>query len=193
MPQSKDIYHSVLIVSASESFDQLIKKSLTGFVTCESKRSVASARMSLLERYYDLIVINSPLPDETGEVFAIDAAEKSNASVLLVVSQDIYEETLQRVTDYGIIAMPKPSPKGRMDKIIRFLIALQNKMREQERKLRAAEEKIEELRMVDKAKFTLMEQKHMTEDEAHRYIGKQAMDNGVSRGRAARMILDELE
>lgn len=193
MPGNTDMYHSVLIVSASEQFVQLIKKSLKGFVTTDVRISIASARMCILERYYDLIVINMPLPDETGEEFAVDAAEKSNASVLLVASQDVYEDVLQKVTDHGILVMPKPSPRGRIDKAVRYLTAVQNKIHEQELKTRAAEEKLEEMRMVDRAKFLLMEEKHMSEDEAHRYIGKQAMDNGVSRGRAARRIIDEIE
>lgn len=56
-----------------------------------------------------------------------------------------------------------------------------------------AREKTEEIRQVDRAKFTLIENRHMSEDEAHRYIGKLAMNNGVSRRRAAAMILDEYE
>ncbi|MBQ9443602.1 MAG: ANTAR domain-containing protein, partial [Lachnospiraceae bacterium] len=60
------------------------------------------------------------------------------------------------------------------------------------RKRQAAEEKIEELRIVSKAKILLVEKKKMTEDEAHRYIGKQAMDRGVSRRRIAERILDDL-
>ena len=62
-----------------------------------------------------------------------------------------------------------------------------------EKKIQKAEEKLEELKIVNQAKFLLIEKKHMTEDEAHRYIGKQAMDGGISRGRAAQRILDDLE
>ena len=46
--------------------------------------------------------------------------------------------------------------------------------------------------MVSRAKLLLVEKKHMTEDEAHRYIGKLAMDGGVSRGIAARQIVEEI-
>jgi response regulator NasT len=46
--------------------------------------------------------------------------------------------------------------------------------------------------VVSRAKITLMEKKNFTEDEAHRYIGKYAMDNGISRGRAATLIMEDL-
>ena len=55
----------------------------------------------------------------------------------------------------------------------------------------AAEEKAEEQRIIDRAKFYLIEKKQMTEDEAHRYIGKQSMDSGISRRRIAERILDD--
>ncbi len=193
MSKRDDFYHSILIVSASEQFDLLVKKSLAGFTTIDIRKSASMARRCILERYYDIVVINSPLPDETGEDFAIFVTEKCNASVLMVTPQDVYEDALSRVTDFGVLIVPKPSPRGRIDKAIRYLVAVQDKIHTVERKAQAAEEKLEEMRTVSKAKFILVEKKHMTEDEAHRLIGKMAMDNGISRGRAARMILDEEE
>ncbi len=193
MPKQTNQYHSVLIVSASGQFDALVRKSLTGYTSVDIRRSAAQARRSVLERYFDIVVIDAPLPDEPGGQFSIDVAEKSNASVLLVTPQSVYEDVLDRVTDHGILVVPKPSPRGRIDKAIRYLIALQNKIGDLERKAIAAEEKIEELRIIDKAKFMLMEEEHMTEDDAHRFIGKQAMDNGISRARAARKILDDFD
>ena len=52
---------------------------------------------------------------------------------------------------------------------------------------------MEELRIVSKAKLLLIEKRQMSEEEAHRHIGKQAMDHGVTRRQAAEQILDDLE
>lgn len=192
MPKTETVRHSVLIVSASEQFVVLAKKSLVGFITIDVKKSVAPARRCLLEKLYDLVVINMPLPDETGETFALDCADRGNASVMLVVPQDVCEDVMERVTDRGIFVMPKPAPRGRLDKAIRFLVATQNRMYKLEKKTLSVEEKMEEIRLVSKAKLILVEKKHMTEDEAHRYIGKEAMDHGVSRKKIAESILAEL-
>nr|MCR5545759.1 ANTAR domain-containing protein [Lachnospiraceae bacterium] len=54
-------------------------------------------------------------------------------------------------------------------------------------------EKVEEVRIVSKAKLLLMEERKMSEDDAHRFIGKTAMNNGISRRKAAEMIMDDLE
>ena len=192
MPKHDDTVHSALIVSASEQFEMLIKRSLMDVITVESRKSGAMARRYVLERYYDLVIINAPLPDESGEELALDIVEQCDASVLMVVPQDIFEDVLDRVTEQGIMVMPKPSPKGRIDKSVRFLVATQNKMHRLEAKVARAEEKLEEMRVVNKAKLVLINKKKMSEDEAHRYIGKLAMDNGISRGRAAERILDDL-
>ena len=191
MPKKADIYHSVLIVSPSDQFHAIVKRSLSGYFTTDVCKNVSLARRSILERYYDLVIVDCPLPDETGFDFAIDITEKCSASVLLIAPQDVFEDALNRVTDHGILVIPKPSPRGRIDKGIRYLIAIQNRIHELEKKTRTVEEKMEELRIVTKAKFMLVETRNMTEDEAHKFIGRMAMDNGISRGRAAQRILDD--
>ena len=191
MRKEDDIYHSVLIVSASEQFDRLVKQSLKNCITIDSKKSVSLARRNILERYYDLVLINAPLPDETGEDFAVDVTENTNASVLLVTAAAAFENALLRVSDHGVLVVPKPSPRGRIDKAIRFLTAVQNRVCRIEKKMRTAEEKLEDLRIVTRTKCLLIEKRNMTEEQAHRLIGKRAMDNGISRRRAAEQILED--
>ena len=191
MPRD-DTFHSILIVSASPQFDQIVKRSLSGF-NIDLRKSAAVGRRCILERYYDIVIINSPLPDEAGEGFAMDTVQKCSASVLIITPQDSYENVLERVTEHGILVLPKPLPRHRFDRAVRFLLASQNRIHELEKKNRALEEKLEEMRLVSKAKFLLVERDHMTEDDAHRLIGKMAMDNGISRGSAARRILEDAD
>lgn len=195
MPNREDIQHSVLVVSASTQFNEIVNKSLPpgDRLSTEYLRSSSLARRLVLERYYDLVIINSPLPDENGFEVAYDVAEQTHASVLLVVQKDVYEEISEKVARIGVLTLAKPFTLRRMDRAVRFLLAAQNKIRALNNKVQKAEEKLEELKIVSRAKFLLIEQKHMTEDEAHRFIGKQAMDAGISRGRAARKIIEDLE
>lgn len=194
MARNEDIQHAVLIVSDSPPFDELIKKQLPPgkYMTVDFRRSGASARRSILERYYDIIIINAPLADEQGVGLAMDMEEKCNASMLLTVPSDSYGDVLSRVTDAGMLVLAKPFPKAMLGYAIRFLMAEQKKIRRLEKKISAAQEKAEELRLVSKAKVMLVEQKHMTENDAHRLIGKMAMDQGRSRKRIAQDLIDEL-
>ncbi len=193
MPKYEGFGHSVLIISASEAFDTAVRKSLRGFASIESRKHAASARRYLLERYYDLIVINAPLPDESGEQLAKDIAESGRASVLMAVPSEVYGDALEHVSDYGILVISKPVSAGLLDKALRFLTAFQNRVQKVERQVLAAEEKLQELRIVTKAKFYLVENEHLTEDEAHRKIGKLAMNHGVSRKIIAERIIESYE
>ncbi len=195
MPGKERINHAILIISASEQFSAVVKQSLPEwcFTGIDVRKTGTTARRCVLERYYDIVVINVPLPDEQGIDLALDIAAKSNASVLVAVPAEEYEDVMDRVTDDGILALSKPMPRGRIGKALRLLVAIRNKMHALEQEAAQVREKMEEMRIINKAKFLLMEQQKYTEEEAHRFIGKQAMNHGVSRKRIAQRILDDLE
>ena len=194
MAKDEFIQHSVLIISSSDQFDAIVKRSLPrrNFLSVETRKSASLARRSFLERYYDLVIINAPLPDENGLEISLDVIDNSNASVLLVVPKESYDDMTEKVTDYGVFVLAKPFHWGRIDKAIRFLTSIQNKRHQYENKLRDLQDKLDDLRTVNKAKCMLIEKKHMTEDQAHRLIGKMAMDHGISRKGAAIRIMEDL-
>jgi len=192
MREKENVCKSILIVSAVEQFDYLVKKSLVGFLTLDVVRSVALARRHILEKDYDIVALNMPLADEPGTEFAIDVSEQRSASVLIVSPHEIYADVMDMVTDHGVMVVSSPCPPMVMDKAIRLLVAMQGRIKALQKKIRTAEEKMEELRIVSKAKIILVEKKHLSEEEAHKYIGKQAMNHGVSRKRIAETILDDL-
>lgn len=61
--------------------------------------------------------------------------------------------------------------------------------RRRHKRTQPAERNTEERRIIDEAKAVLMERNHMTEDEAHRYIQKCAMDSGTKLIESAQMVL----
>nr|MCR5719392.1 ANTAR domain-containing protein [Lachnospiraceae bacterium] len=193
MPKTEDIRYSALIVSSSEQFTLAVKKYLKGFITIDSVGSISLARRFFLERYYDLIIVNAPLSDEPGEEFVLDASDKSNSLILFVVPESVYNGVCDRVMSSGVYVLSKPVNSRIMERSIRFLMSVRKKILKVELKSRATEDKMEELRIVTKAKFCLVEKKKMTEEEAHRYIGKQAMNSGLSRKRIAEKIIDDMD
>ena len=58
-----------------------------------------------------------------------------------------------------------------------------------EQKTATLEEKMQEIRLVNHAKWVLIEQLKMTEEQAHKYIEKQAMDRCITRRAVAENIL----
>ena len=63
------------------------------------------------------------------------------------------------------------------------------RMRQMEAKQATVEERIEEIRLVNRAKWLLIECLGMTEPEAHRYIEKQSMDQRISKREVAESVI----
>ena len=94
-----------------------------------------------------------------------------------------------KVVSYGVLTLSKPTNMQMVAQNLRILCATRERMRQMEAKQATVEEKIEEIRLVNRAKWLLIECLGMTEPEAHRYIEKQAMDRCVTRRAVAEQIL----
>lgn len=191
MHRQSDIRYSILIVSSSDRFVHFVKKSLEGFITIDVKKSATLARRSLVERDYDIIVVDAPLPDESGIELIRDLSDRSRALTLFVTPVEIYDDVLENITDRGVLAITNEMIEDRLDKAIRYLVALQGRIHRLEQKTLTLEEKMQEIRLVNRAKAVLIDKQGLSEKEAHKAIGKLAMDNGISRGEIARRILEE--
>ena len=58
-----------------------------------------------------------------------------------------------------------------------------------EKKAATLEDKMEEIRIVNRAKWLLISELKMSENDAHRYIEKQAMDRCITRRAMAESII----
>ncbi|MBO4252084.1 MAG: ANTAR domain-containing protein [Clostridia bacterium] len=187
----KEHVYSVLIVSASESFNQNVLKFLpeATYSPLSYAKSINEAQRKVVERFYDLIIINSPLPDDFGAKFAIDTSNNSPSVVLLFVRSDNYEDVYDKVYDFGVFTVKKPLPEQSVTQALDFVKATRERLRKMEKKKVSLEEKMMEIKIVNRAKWTLINSLNMNEDDAHRYIEKQAMDRCVSKREIAEEIL----
>ena len=140
----------------------------------------------------ELVMINSPLMDESGVEFAEYVTEKTASNCILLIKEDAAEKISEKAEKAGIIIVGKPFSKSILYQIVRTVdIAV---ARSAELYLRNArlEEKINEIQTIDKAKFMLMEYKGMTEEEAHTYLEQYAMNKRKKKSLAALAIIDKL-
>ena len=75
----------------------------------------------------------------------------------------------------------------------RVLCATRERLRRLEEKQSSVEEKMEEIRLVNRAKWLLIEHLHMTEAQAHRYLEKKSMDTRLSRREVAQTVIRDYE
>lgn len=190
MSLKKRIY-SVLVVSATESFHSalasLLPESKYGPVRLVT--GVNAAKRAVAERPYDFIFINSPLPDDNGIRFAIDLAGSRESVVLLLVRNDIHDEVYDEVTEHGVFTVAKPTAKQTLVQSLNWMASARERLRQFENRNLSIEKKMEEIRIVNRAKWLLISELKMSEPEAHRYIEKQAMDSCTSRRQIAEEII----
>lgn len=187
----QDKTYSVLLVSAAGKFNTATMDLLpmTDFWPVVTAGSVSEAKRRLVEQSFDIVIINAPLPDDFGMHLAIDACNESDASVLMLVKSELYNDVYAKVVEYGVMTLSKPVTVQIISQTLRILCATRERMRKMEEKQATVEEKIEEIRLVNRAKWQLIECLSMTEAEAQHYIEKQSMDLRVSKREVAENII----
>ena len=183
--------YSVLIVSASEKFNQALPElfPVTSYSPVIVAQSVSAAKRELAERDFDFVIVNSPLPDENGVRFSADTIDSYNTVVLFLAKTEGYEDAYDRLVSHGVFLLQKPLSKPVFQAAAGWMISARERIRKTEKKTLSIEEKMNEIRAVNRAKWLLISCLKMTEPDAHRYIEKQAMDRCTSKKQVAEDII----
>lgn len=184
--------YSVLLVSASEKFNATTVDLLpvTDYWPVVTAKNVAEARRRLLEQEFDIVIINAPLPDDFGMKLAIDICSNSDASVLIMVKNELYNDIYAKGVGHGVMVLSKPTSTQTVSQALRILCATRERLLRMKEKQATVEEKIEEIRLVNRAKWKLIEKLNMSESEAHRFIEKQSMDLRITKREVAENIIN---
>lgn len=187
----KERVYSVLIVSAAENFNAALSDLLpeSGYHPIHIASSVNSAKRAFAERSFDFVIINSPLPDDIGVRFAIDACNSKGTVVLLMVRAEFHAEIYDKVAEHGVFTLSKPTSKPVILTALGWMSSARERLRKSEKKTLSIEEKMEEIRIINRAKWLLIKEIKMDEPDTHRYIEKQAMDRCISRREVAEEII----
>ncbi len=179
-----------LIVSGGDKFFDYFSGVLpqADFYPLVRARSAGEAKRSLIQTPADVLIIDSPLPDEFGTEFALGLADL-NMGILLVVKNELFDKVAYKVEDSGILTVSKPNSKQMFYSAVKLAAALSARLQRMETKNRSLQEKMADIRTVNRAKWILIEKMEMSESDAHHYIEKSAMDARISRRMAAENII----
>jgi len=186
---------NALLVSSSEKdavlFSGFLKAASINQVT--SLQTCDSARRLIQKQDFDLIIVDSPLLDESGEDFSRQAAAKGVSQVLLMVRSESFDSVSAACEDDGVLTIAKPVDKSLLWSALSLAKSVQNRVKRIQAENTQLKQKIEDIRIIDRAKWILISSMKMSEQEAHRYIEKQAMDLRSSRRFVAEGILKRYE
>lgn len=186
---------SALIISSTDTGLDYLKSSLKD-VSCTKAAIVktgGSARRILLEREFDLYIINGPLSDETGEELSQYIAKKTHGQIILIINHQQFESVSVSVEDFGVITVAKPLNRQIFRSAMKVANAASRRINMLHVENKKLVKKIEDIRVIDRAKCILISHLNMGEPQAHKYIEKQAMDMRVSKKSIAENILRTYE
>lgn len=182
----------VLVVSSNEKgceslCNLIIEHELRVDITkCQS---ASSARRIILDSELDLVLINAPLADESGEELAVMVTQQSLATSILVVKAEYFEQEQALYCDQGILVVSKPVIRQMFFQTLSLGMSMRKRLSAMKNENEELHRKIEEIKLIDRAKWALIENLGMDESQAHRHIEKQAMDLRKSRYDVASLIL----
>jgi len=169
---------SALIVSCAEKSISLFSEALTAASVNQITvlASAGEARRALLEKSFDFVIVDSPLPDEPGENLSRYIAVKDLSQVILAVSSEHFYAVSAVCQEDGVLAISKPVSREFFWSALSLARSVNSRLKRIQDENKKLKQKIEDIRIIDKAKCLLISCLKLTEQEAHRFIEKQAMD-----------------
>ena len=189
MAMAKRKYRVLVAGSGDKIFDYISEMlPRTGYEPVLRASDAGEVRRMLLDSPVDIVIINTPLSDDFGVELALDLAE-SATGVLLLVKNELFEQVCDKVEDSGVLTLGKPMSRQGFYSAVKLITAMTARLSKMEKVNRTLQEKMADIRVVNRAKWLLIEHHHMKEQDAHYFIEKQAMDTRLSRREVAENII----
>ena len=171
--------HSVLVVTKDIKTSTLISAMLVPpMFDVILAEDFNEARRLCTERVFNIVIVD--FADGEGTDFAVDISS-CTSTILLLAPTQFFDQLSYRVEPYGILTITSPFDQFYFYNMIKIAIAVQYKVQVLSSQTIKLKEKMEEIRIVNRAKMLLMQNKEMSEQEAHRFHEKQAMDRSMKR------------
>ena len=142
----------------------------------------------------DLVILDVKMPGLDG-ISAARQISSERLAAVLVLTAFSQRDLVEQARDAGALAyLVKPVQKTDLVPAIEVALARHAELTALERSIVDLEERLEARKIVDRAKGRLMDQHHMSEQDAWHFIQSQAMNGRTKVGEIARRVIDgELE
>lgn len=170
----------ILIVSKKKEIGDALAKLIRPFKygKIDQTDSAQEAKRKVRRSDYALVIINTPLSHQFGTELALEMSGLDGPDLILLVKNEALPGVERKLTNAPVYIVPKPINRQELIRDIRYIL----NNRERRETLRAQNEKLKKklkgTKVLFRAKLVLMEKLEMSEEEAHRYIQKRAMDEG---------------
>ncbi len=151
----------------------------TGEFSCLLCQNGGQVRRAARKLRVDIVVCGFKLGEESCEAVSYDLPQR--CSMLMIAPQ----VKLELCEAEGVFKLQTPLHRSELLASVRLLAQLRRPGRDNGPVRRSQEER----ELVERAKALLMERNGMTEEQAHRFLQKQSMDNGARLTDTAKLVL----
>lgn len=138
---------------------------------------------------YDAVVVSVPLRSEFGLEYVARTAKSTEAPIIVLARADIAEDIQRRIRFTGAFVLPKPFTKSGLIQTVRMAVIAKENMNRLEREKTELQGKLDDSRVINRAKCCLIQYLNLTEEQAHKHIQKMAMDTRRTQRGVAEDIL----
>ncbi|MCM1329603.1 MAG: ANTAR domain-containing protein [Ruminococcus sp.] len=189
MPNGKNI---IIFSEQGETLDNItMAAGEFGFGEISVSDSAADKTV-LAGKNFGTVFINAPV----GGVYGLDVAAAAcgnGSGVILAAPAKHCAEIARKIGGMNLFILPRPLNKTVLLQTFRYVTLTAEHAAELSAEKAKLEQKLKDVRLVDRAKCVLVEVLKMSEADAHRHIQKQAMDRHVQQIVIARDILKTYE
>ena len=182
---------NALLISHSEqsavSLSQLLgSEGYTEISVCQTSQE---AKELANGEVFDLICVNAPLEKENGIELSKYFAGTTRSSVVIIVPQRNADYVNDALTEHGVLVIAKPVNKHLFHHFLQFTECFKMRMFRVIEENEKLKHMVADMKIINRAKFLLITCLNMSEEQAHRYLEKQAMDLRTSKLEVAKQVM----
>lgn len=146
------------------------------------------AKQRLTNEHFDLVWLHEIRQPQVAK----EIAATYDTCVLLFVKPQIYDQLIYQMRDSKVFVFTYPISKAILVQIIGMIEQFMEETNRLEKKVVQMQKKLKDIKEIDRCKMELMHYFHWSEEKAHHYIEKSAMNAGLSKIQIAHTLLAKL-
>lgn len=151
--------------------------------------TLVDGRNKAREGDYDVILLYTPIEGHLGDEPAFQFASIGFATVLVITPEKVADRMRERLQGKGILLATTPLRKHEFFSTLTAAAICSERTRDLIEENEQLREKLAEQKTIEQAKLLLVECLKLSEDQAHKYIEREAMELRESRLGVARRII----
>lgn len=179
-----------ILLIEDEATDQFLEKILVtkGYSVISAASSEANIQSLTANAKADIIIFNIDSPKKYFQ--DIQYLNQNQALPIIIFAADDTTDTINQIVKAGVSAyVVNGLETNRIDSIINIAVARFQEQQRLKDDLEKTKSKLEERKLVDRAKGILIKTRGYTEDDAYHTLRKLAMDRNIAIGEMAKNVI----